>query len=233
MEYEVQGVVRCVSDIVILKDLLMGSRHTFRFSDCDHTELAHWHNGRAHLAKDYRLRCINVPREPGLVVDSGVGLSRDACQWLGGKSYWTHYQSLWPYRWFVALLTFTVCTLTDWLSCVSLPAVWLCIFRYQQRAWLRSMACSMEFGRIWCSTRGSLLLWVSSRWKQGCLGLFFILANSWYSPSSLDTGDRWRGRVVGMDFHLATLDNRDFKVSPFRFLIFCKSNNHMFKLPQT
>lgn len=52
-----------------LKDLSKRPRHAFQFRDCDPMELVDWYNGRAGLVRDFRLIRINLPSEPGLVVD--------------------------------------------------------------------------------------------------------------------------------------------------------------------
>ncbi|KAJ7457034.1 hypothetical protein FB451DRAFT_601064 [Mycena latifolia] len=45
------------------------TRHSFKFRASDVADLADWRGGRPRLEKDFLLRRINVPSEPGLVVD--------------------------------------------------------------------------------------------------------------------------------------------------------------------
>ncbi|KAJ6578790.1 hypothetical protein DFH09DRAFT_1148317 [Mycena vulgaris] len=44
-------------------------RHSFRFPNSNAIDLADWRNGRPRLDKDFLLRRINVPNEPGLIVE--------------------------------------------------------------------------------------------------------------------------------------------------------------------
>ncbi|KAF7373634.1 hypothetical protein MSAN_00573800 [Mycena sanguinolenta] len=171
--------------------------HEFRFPNLGDVDLADWRKGRPRLQKDFLLRRINLPREPGLVVDcSGAWkvLAERADDLAANHSE----------------------------RSISASNLILIVYFKQQSGYAvfrsnRKIDSSDQWQDIWAkegldSPPEAIYFYeCPPGGPTGVWGVFLFVRRAWQPICQVDSRSRRSGRDMGLDFLVRGLDGRDFQ----------------------